>query len=196
MTKKQIFYTGKGDNGTTTIYGQKERIPKFHPRPAAYGAIDEAQAQLGVLRAMASQPQIKDILLRVEGDLYLMMGQLAVADHIELPVRMIDQSDVTWLEQVTAEIGNSITMPSQFILPGDTLTGALANVARTVVRRAERKVAELYQKENVTNMAILSYLNRLSSLLFVLTLFEDKRAGVTLPTHSKKTNNKKNGLPA
>lgn len=185
MADKQIFYTGKGDDGTTTIYGQAERIPKYHPRPEAYGAIDEAQAVLGLLRAGITQPRLREILIRVERDLYMMMGQLAVAAHVKLPTRPIDQGDVDWLESVTAEIGQSVAMPKEFILPGDTMSGAYANLARTVVRRAERRVAELYHLEGLSNTAILAYLNRLSSLLFVLTLFEDQQGGVKIPTLSK-----------
>ena len=185
MTNKPIFYTSKGDDGTTTIYGQTKRIPKYHPRPEAYGTIDEAQAVVGLLRAGATQPHIKETLARVERDLYLMMGQLAVADHIKLPARPVDQSDVDWLENATAEIGDMITMPNEFILPGDTLNGAYANLARTVVRRAERSVTKLHHEESLSNEAILPYLNRLSSLLFVLTLFEDQQGGVEKPTFSK-----------
>lgn len=185
MTHKQIFYTGKGDDGTTTIYGQTDRISKDHPRPEAYGTIDEAQAVVGLLRAGTAQPRVKEILARVERDLYLMMGQLAVADHVKLPSRPVDQRDVDWLENATAEIGQMITMPKEFILPGDTLSGAYANLARTVIRRAERNVAKLKHAEGLINEAILPYLNRLSSLLFVLTLFEDQQAGVEQPTISK-----------
>ncbi|HMQ54953.1 MAG TPA: cob(I)yrinic acid a,c-diamide adenosyltransferase [Anaerolineae bacterium] len=185
MTHKQIFYTGKGDDGTTTIYGQTERIPKDHPRPEAYGTLDEAQAVVGLLRAGTAQPQVKEVLARIERDLYLIMGQLAVADHVPLPASPIGQSDVDWLERTTAEIGQMSTMPKAFILPGDTLSGAYANLARTVIRRAERNVTKLKQAEGLKNEAILPYLNRLSSLLFVLTLFEDQQAGVAQPTISK-----------
>lgn len=186
MTNQPIFYTGKGDDGTTTIYGQPERIPKYHPRPEAYGTIDEAQALLGLLRAGTRQPRVKEVLTQVERDLYLMMGQLAVAEHVKLPARPIDQSDVEWVENVTTELGQAVTMPTEFILPGDTMTGAYANLARTVIRRAERYVAKLYDEERLSNKAILPYLNRLSSLLFVLTLFEDQLGGIEQPTISKK----------
>ncbi len=185
MTNKPIFYTGKGDDGTTTIYGQPDRIPKNHLRPEAYGTIDEAQALVGLLRACTTQARSKEILARVERDLYLMMGQLAVAEHVKLPGRPLDPSDVAWLEEATAEIGQTVTMPNEFILPGDTLSGAYANLARTVIRRAERSVAALRQADGLSNEAILPYLNRLSSLLFVLTLAEDQQGGVERPTISK-----------
>jgi len=182
---KATFYTRAGDDGTTTIYGQKKRLPKNHPRPEAYGTIDEAQAVLGILRAGDSQPRTKELLARIERDLYLMMGELAVADTIDLGIHKIDQSDIDWLENATAEIGETTGGFTDFILPGDTMSGAQAHVARTVVRRAERKVSILLHDKTLKNNFILKYLNRLSSLLFVLALFEDKMHGVENFTYAK-----------
>ena len=99
MSQNQIFYTRSGDDGMTGIYGQTERVPKYHLRPEAYGTIDEAQAVLGVLRASTRLDRVNEALVRVERDLYLIMGQLAVADHVKLPARAIDDADVGWLEQ-------------------------------------------------------------------------------------------------
>ena len=185
MSKKPVFYTRAGDDGFTAIYGQKERIPKFHPRPEAYGTIDEAQAALGALRAGNCQPRSKKLIVRVERDLYLMMGQLAVADGVKLPARAVDQSDIAWLEAETKSLGEEIGGFGGFVLPGDTPGGAQAHVARTVIRRAERAVARLHHQGNLKNKYILQYLNRLSSLLFALALFEDKMGGVKKPTYAK-----------
>lgn len=185
MAKNQIFYTRSGDDGSTSIYGQTERLPKYDLRPEAYGSIDEAQAVLGVLRAGNSQPRSKALLIRVERDLYLIMGQLAVADHVKLPARPVDQRDIDWLENVTEEIGQTGGAFSDFVLPGDTFSGAQAHLARTVIRRAERAVARLHHEGQLSNIFILRYLNRLSSLLFVLALYEDRQAGVTNPTYAK-----------
>ncbi len=182
---KPTFYTRTGDDGTTAIYGQKERLPKNHPRPEAYGTIDEAQAVLGVFRAGNCQPRTRELLIRVQRDLYLMMGELAVADSVTLPTHKIDQNDVDWLENATAEIGESTGGFTDFVLPGDTLSGAHAHLARTVVRRAERKIARLYHDSTLKNPFILRYLNRLSSLMFVLALYEDMQHGVKHPTYAK-----------
>ncbi len=184
---KPTFYTRTGDDGTTAIYGQKERLPKNHPRPDAYGTIDEAQAALGVLRAGDSQPRTKEILARVERDLYLMMSELAVADTVDLGIHKIDGSDVEWLEYATDEIGEITGAFKDFVLPGDTMSSAHAHLARTVVRRAERKVAALLHRDELKNPFILRYLNRLSSLLFALALYEDKMHGVKNPTYAKST---------
>ncbi len=182
---KPTFYTRAGDDGTTAIYGQKERLPKNHPRPDAYGTIDEAQAVLGVLRAGDSQPRTKEILVRVERDLYLMMSELAVADTVDLGIHQIDQSDIDWLEHTADDIGKTTGAFKDFVLPGDTLSGAHAHWARTAIRRAERKVAALHHRGELKNPFILRYLNRLSSLLFVLALYEDKMHGVKNPTYTK-----------
>ncbi len=185
MSPPPVFYTRAGDDGFTAIYGQKERIPKFYPRPEAYGTIDEAQAALAVLRAGKCQPRSKDLIIHIERDLYLMMGQLAVADEVKLPARAIDQSDVEWLEKAAETLGEEVGGFSGFVLPGDTPSGAQAHLARTVIRRAERAVAKLQQQGDLKNSYILQYLNRLSSLLFVLALFEDKMGGVEKPTYAK-----------
>ncbi len=185
MAEKPTFFTRRGDDGTTTIYGQTERVPKYHPRPEAYGAIDEAQAALGVLRASACTPHTAELLIRVERDLYRMMGELAVAEGVSLAAAPIGVEDVAWLEEATAEIGERTGPFRGFVLPGDTLTGAQAHVARTVIRRAERRVAHLHHTGELGNPAILQYLNRLSSLLFVLALYEDRQGGVQSPTYAK-----------
>jgi len=185
MPKKPIFYTRSGDDGATAIYGQTERIPKYHPRPAAYGAIDEAQAVLGLIRAGNSQTRTQKIIVRMERDLYLMMGELAVADDVTLPARPIDQTDVDWLENTAAALGETTGGFTDFVLPGDTLPGAYLHLARTVVRRAERSVAFLHTEGLLKNKFILQYLNRLSSVLYVLSLYEDRRAGIETPTYAK-----------
>ena len=185
LLETPVFYTRVGDDGYTAIYGQSERIPKFAPRPMANGAIDEAQAALGVLRAGNTQPKSKEIIIRVERDLYLMMGELAVAEGIKLPAKPIDQSDIDWLEDATRELGETTGGFRDFVLPGDTLSGAQAHVARTIVRRAERDVARLLVDGELGNEFILRYLNRLSSLLFVMALYEDISAGVANPTLAK-----------
>ncbi len=185
MPKPPIYFTKKGDDGTTTIYGQTERITKYSLRPEAYGAIDEAQATLGVLRAGNCQPRTKEIIVRVERDLYLIMSQLAVADTVKLSVSPIDQSHIDWLEEKCREIGELAGSFSGFILPGDTLSGAQAHLTRTIVRRAERCVVKLHHKEGLSNIAILGYLNRLSSLLFVLALYEDVQLGAEKLTYAK-----------
>lgn len=185
MAKNPVFYTRAGDDGSTSIYGQKDRVPKYHPRPEAYGAIDEAQAMLGLLRAGNCHPRVREIVIRVERDLYLMMGQLATADNVKPAARPIDQTDVDWLEAATAELGQATGGFTDFILPGDTMNGAQAHLARTVIRRAERYVSRLHHAGDLENLAILRYLNRLSSLLFVLALFEDQQGGVESPTYAK-----------
>jgi len=182
--KPTFFYTRKGDTGTTMIYGQSERLPKDHVRITAYGTIDEAQAFLGVARASSVQPRTQEIIIQIEHDLYVMMSELAVADSVKLSMPAIDESNIDWLESVCHEIGEFIGKLAGFVLPGDTLTGAYLHVARTVTRRAERLVTRLYLDEVLKNKYNLVYLNRLSSLLFVLALYEDRHGGVESPTYA------------
>ncbi|MFQ5576269.1 MAG: cob(I)yrinic acid a,c-diamide adenosyltransferase [Anaerolineae bacterium] len=185
MTSKATYFTAAGDDGTTALFGQTGRVPKYSLRPEAYGSIDEAQAALGVLRAGDCQPRTKELVLRVERDLYLMMSQLATANDAPLTARPIDQRDIAWLEAATTEIGGFTGSFTDFVLPGDTLSGAQTHLARTIIRRAERKVAKLCHAKDLKNPFILKYLNRLSSLLFVLALYEDRHGGVASPTYAK-----------
>lgn len=90
---------------------------------------------------------------------------------------MIDASRVTWLEEQTDAISEVVEMPKEFILPGDSLAGAALSLARAIVRRAERRVVELRDEQEVSNLDLQRYLNRLSSLCFVLELLENKAAG-------------------
>ena len=98
---------------------------------------------------------------------------------------MIDEAQLAWLESEIDNYSRSVETPAEFIVPGDTVTGAAFAFARTIVRRAERRVAELHRVEQFENPAILPYLNRLSSLCFVLELKENPSTGLGGPTLAK-----------
>ncbi len=169
------FYSRKGDDGTTGLLG-KGRVAKHDLRIEALGTLDEASACLGAARAAARDPRCAPVLLEAQRDLYRLMSDVAAsaenAGTFHFPGERVD-----WLEGQTDALGNSVEMPGEFILPGDTAAGAALSVARAVVRRAERRVAELFDKREITNPAVMKYLNRLSSLLFVLELLENQAAG-------------------
>ena len=99
--------------------------------------------------------------------------------------RKITQENINWLEKQTEIISSSVSIPTAFILPGDSVSGAQLSIARTVVRRAERHLSKLIHDGEVENILTLHYLNRLSSLLFVLELFENIASGKTSPTLAK-----------
>jgi len=170
------FYTAKGDDGTTGLLGEG-RVPKYHIRMEAVGALDEASAALGLARAQCSAPQTAPILLETQRDLYKLMSEVAATPENAQRFHFIDAARVSWLEKQTDELSAIVEMPKQFILPGDTLGGAALSLARAVVRRAERRVVSLFDEEEVVNADLQRYLNRLSSLCFVLELLENQNAG-------------------
>jgi cob(I)alamin adenosyltransferase len=166
------WYTATGDDGTTALLGDA-RVYKYHPQPETYGTVDEASASLGLARALASQPSIKDVLLTVQRDLHQMMSELAATPATAHRFRTINAGRVAWLEATTDSFGNQVARPRGFVAPGDTPAGAALDLARTIVRRAERQVVRLHDDGLCANGEILRYLNRLSSLCFVLALIED-----------------------
>lgn len=181
MTK---FYTQTGDDGYTSLLGEG-RTAKHDPRLEAVGAIDEATAALGMARAVCQAQETAPILLGVQRDLYRLMAEVAATPENAARFRTIGEEQVTWLESQTDAISAAITAPNEFIVPGDSISGAAMAMARTVVRRAERRVALLIHTNALENRHLLRYLNRLSSLCFALELLENKAAGKDSPTLAK-----------
>lgn len=176
MPKQTILYTRAGDDGYTSLLG-KEKVPKYDLRPEAYGTVDEASALMGLARAEPTAgPRTKELIIQAQRDLWTLMGELASAPGVELPQRLSAQR-VTWLEKEIDQLGQEFPPLNQFVLPGDTEIGARLDVARTVIRRAERIVVKLLHEDLLANKTIPPYLNRLSSLLFALARYEEHRAG-------------------
>lgn len=178
------FFSRTGDDGYTGMLGEG-RIPKYHPRTEAVGVIDEASAALGVARASCQSSHVRDILISVQQDLYKMMAELSATPENVVRFRSIQVTHVTRLEAEIEKISAEIEKPSGFILPGDSTPGAALDLARTIVRRAERRTAGLYHSGEITNPSILQYLNRLSSLCYVLEIFENQTAGIFHPSQAK-----------
>jgi len=172
--KMNKFYTQKGDDGYTGRLG-KGRIPKNHQIIEAIGTIDEASAALGMARAQSQVQDTVDLLLEVQRDLYHLMAELSASKENASKFRVIDDERIAWLEGKVDLISNSIESPKEFIVPGDSLTGATMALARNIIRRAERRAAELHLAGDIENKNIMRYLNRLSSLCFVLELQENQR---------------------
>ena len=184
MEGSQVFYTRKGDTGYTDLLG--DRVPKYHARPETYGTIDEATSFLGVARATATTERSKEIILQIQRDLYLMMAELAFAPEMEQYKFEMTQEHVDWVEAETDRLSDEVELPPHFIIPGDTLSGATLDSARGIVRRAERLAVRLFHEEEIRNEEVIAYLNRLSSLLFILARYEDHSAGIT-PTKAKQS---------
>jgi cob(I)alamin adenosyltransferase len=176
MSKQTILYTRHGDEGFTSLLG-KERVAKYDLRPEAYGTVDEASSFMGVVRAdPAASERTKTLILAAQRDLWILMGELATAPGVKLPTRLA-AARVAWLEAEIDKLGAEIPPLTQFVVPGDTKISAWLDVARTVIRRAERIVARLLHEDELENEEIIRYLNRLSSLLFALARYEEYSGG-------------------
>jgi cob(I)alamin adenosyltransferase len=175
------YYTRTGDDGTTGLLGEG-RVPKHHPIPEAVGTIDEATAALGLARSLTGDPDTAALILQVQRDLYHLMAEISATPENAARFRVIDGSRVAWLEDKIEIFGKRADHPGEFIIPGDSTAGAALALARTVIRRAERRVAALYSENNLENHALLHYLNRLSSLCFLLELIEISSSGLEKPT--------------
>jgi cob(I)alamin adenosyltransferase len=176
MPKQTILYTGSGDEGYTSLLG-KERVAKYDLRPESYGTVDEASSFMGVVRAdPLSSERTKRLILEAQRDLWVLMGELATAPGVKLPTQ-VTADRVAWLEAETDKLGTEIPPLTQFVVPGDTVVSAWLDVARTVIRRAERYVARLMHEEAFENEEVIRYLNRLSSLLFALARYEEHLSG-------------------
>jgi cob(I)alamin adenosyltransferase len=178
------FYTRSGDDGYTGLLG-KGRVPKYHLLTEAVGSVDEASAALGMLRSICRAQGTAILVLAIQRDLYGLMAELSATPENASRFHTIDTKKVAWLEEQTDALSQQVEIPKEFIVPGDSPSGAVAALARTVVRRAERRVAELLHQNLVENHELLRYLNRLSSLCFVLELLENKVTGQNNPTLAK-----------
>lgn len=179
------FYTRAGDDGYTGLLGEG-RVPKYHPQTEAVGAVDEATSALGLARSICQASPSQAVLLAIQRDLYRLMAELAATPENAARFRAIGPEQVAWLESQTDSLSAGIEMPKEFILPGDSPAGAALSLARTIVRRAERQAAQLLHSGMIENVELLRYLNRLSSLCFVLELVEDRAFGQESPSLAKK----------
>ncbi|MEI6666765.1 MAG: cob(I)yrinic acid a,c-diamide adenosyltransferase [Acidobacteriota bacterium] len=170
------IYTRTGDAGTTSLV-DGTRIAKSDLRVDAFGEVDEASAALGIARASGLAPDLDDMLLQIQRDLFALGSQLAdPADRIAGRVEKtaLGDHDVARLEGWIDTLESELTPLSRFILPGGERAGAVLHLARTILRRAERRMVAL----GVVEPALLAYANRLSDLLFVMARVANARAGV------------------
>jgi len=169
-------FNKRGDQGETSLlYGG--RVPKSDPRCEAYGTIDEAVSALGLARAASSNERTRDIVHRIQGELFIVGAELATAgeDYDKLAARNVVVTDelVDRLERLIDELEAETPMPKEFIIPGATPASAALDLARTIIRRAERRAAELRNNGLLVNERVLHYLNRLADLVFTLARYEE-----------------------
>lgn len=170
------FFTGLGDSGDTGYLGEG-RISKASLRIEAIGSVDEATAFLGLARSLASGDGFSDVLLAIQKHLYQLMSELAASPENAGLFDAVHPEQVTWLEEKITKIEGSTEMPAGFIIPGESTASAALSVARTVVRRAERDVVALLEASEITKPILATYLNRLSSLLFIMEVAESASSG-------------------
>jgi cob(I)alamin adenosyltransferase len=171
--------TKTGDGGTTGLMYNR-RVPKHHPRVAAYGSVDELNAALGLARATATESFVSENILSIQKDLVVLMGELCVQPE-DMPRYIADGfSPVTpamtaKLDALARQIeGQNISFKG-WATPGASQSSATLDVARTVCRRAERQVCELNEAEGRVNPEIVIYLNRLSDLLWLFARWVESR---------------------
>jgi cob(I)alamin adenosyltransferase len=169
--RKKAFYTRMGDLGLTGILGES-RIAKCDPRIDAIGAVDEANAALGLFRSLLDpSDDVFQSVLQIQKKLYFLMSDLASEDAASEKFVQISNEDVTWLENEIARFEEKIEIPREFIVPGDHPLGAIMDLARTVVRRAEREIVRFYQQSPERNPVVLQFVNRLSSFCYLVELY-------------------------
>ena len=173
------FYTGGGDQGDTGYLGEG-RISKSSLRIEALGTVDEVTAALGLARSLAASEETKTILIQVQKQLYGLMTELSASQKNAAVFSRISETDIAWLEGQVAQIEKIVELPREFILPGETPGSGALSLARTITRRAERRVISLFDAGEIPNEALIAYLNRLSSLLFILEVYESSQAGGTV----------------
>lgn len=175
-TKKRI-YTKYGDEGETSLlYGG--RVSKTNPHCAAYGTTDEAVSAMGLARALSNDARVKKILLELQRELFTVGAELAT-DPAKYETFKQHFSPVipAMTERITSlidELDDAIDRPATFIIPGASAASSAIDLARSIVRRAERHVVELKERGQLTNHEIIRYLNRLSDLLYMLARYEDR----------------------
>jgi cob(I)alamin adenosyltransferase len=172
------IYTKKGDDGTTSLwYGG--RVPKHHGRTEAYGALDEACSQLGLARALcdAGEAELAADILRLQDDIFIVGAELATApeaaDRLEDGVSRTTEEMVAELERRIDRYMADVELPPQFVIPGGNCLSAQLDVARTVIRRGERRIAALAEEGELASETVIHFVNRASDLVYAMARYAD-----------------------
>jgi cob(I)alamin adenosyltransferase len=172
------IYTRKGDTGATGLLFGGDRVSKGDLRTDAYGTTDEAVSALGLARAaLGADHPLTELVLRLQRELFVVGGELAT--HVDKRQKLTDGVTRVTAEMVTALEGEidaleaDHPMPVEFVIPGETLAGATIDLARTSVRRAERRAVSLSAAGGLPDSQVVPYLNRLADLLFVVARAAD-----------------------
>jgi len=174
MPFKRVHY---GDGGETSLlYGG--RVPKTDPRVEAYGTTDEAVSALGLARALCRDPWVRGVLREVQDALFTVGAELATAPQhyaeFTRHFRPLTPDHTQRLDALIAELDSKLPLPQAFIVPGGSPGSAALDLARTILRRAERSIVALHRQGLLVNAEVLRYVNRASDLLFLLARWEDR----------------------
>jgi cob(I)alamin adenosyltransferase len=172
---------GSGDDGTTGLLGGGRAL-KDDARIEAYGTIDEASSAIGLAKALTADERVRHVAERLQRDLYRLGAELATNPAAAGRFGRTSADDIAGLDALLAELEAEVTMPEGFILPGVTPASGALDLARTIVRRAERRCVTLLREGGLDNEEARRYLNRLSLVLFVLGRYEEARSGVRART--------------
>lgn len=173
LANRMKIYTRKGDDGTTgLLYGG--RVRKDDPLPTAYGDVDEAQAAIGVARAHAPKGgELDTLLIALERDLWVLMADLATdatnRQKLTAGVSLVTQAMVDHLEATIDDLSERTELPAEFVVPGEDRVSSFLDLARTVVRRAERSALAAVTDGSL----VVAYLNRLSDLLWTVARWQE-----------------------
>ena len=168
------IYTKTGDKGKTSLFGG-ERVSKDSERIEAYGCVDELNSQVGVARSLKLSEEVDRILVRIQHELFVLGADLATPQSSSRKkIERINSHHVEQLERDIDRLDSALDPLQQFILPGGSRAAAELHVARTICRRAERRVVRLSKKSGIGTTSVV-YINRLSDLLFVAARYVNKR---------------------
>ena len=160
--------TGKGDKGFTSLLF-KGHISKDSPYIKAVGNLDELNSQLGLIKAKVKSKNEKDIIERIQRAIYVISSEIAIGlEEKKKHGPILKKEDANWVESVVYELEGKVKLKNYFYTPGENELSAIIDIARTVARRAERSVVGLFKKEKIKNENILSYMNCISDILYIM----------------------------
>ena len=170
------IYTKTGDTGETSLFGGG-RVSKYSARIEAYGTVDELNSTIGYARSQQLNVDSDKKLEIIQNDLFVIGADLATPPETKATIKRIESEQITQLESWIDEMEKDLTPLGYFILPGGAAGASALHISRTVCRRAERCVINAMETETISNLVVI-YLNRLSDFLFVMSRYENSKAGV------------------
>ena len=166
-------FSQKGDKGETSLL-TGQRVSKASLRPETYGTLDEASSTLGLAKAFSKNEKIVHMIQTVQEDLLILGAQLSCEGDTRKDYQ-IGTDKAFRLEEWIEELQKEVSFPKKFIFPGENIVGAALDMARTIIRRSERRAVGMREEGLLNNPDVHSYLNRLADFLFTLARYADKK---------------------